>query len=602
MPEIILGDGFAIDANVATKRTVLLGQPESGKTNGATVIAEGLLKLGVPVTVLDWKGDLWGMRSSADGQSEGFPIVIFGGDHADVDIDEADGREIGALVAKEEMPAVIDLSGFGTDTQRRRFGAAFLRAFLQAKKNAVRPHTLLIDEFQQFAPQHPHGEGVSLLSATEQVLGLGRKRGIGVIGTALRAAQLNKNVVEISDLYLFMQIAGKNDVKSIVETLQTRATAEEIAEIRQSIPRLQKGEVVAYSPAWLRILQQQKFRIRETFDSSQTPQVGGEALVAPRAFAKIDAPALSARIAETREAREAEDPELLRARIAQLEKRVSERGDLDAIKAHQATADSMQRRAEAAEGDWRAAITERDYAFAYTLALKNGLRDVILLAEKTLESLGGIAPGEPAQGAVHDNRSADAQQRPSPATRVVTAKASDASALPRVPKSPDEPGTEKITPACVRILTALAQRDPKPLSRRALGFLCGQSPKSSSYTNNLSWLNARGYIRRVADGELELTSIGKAVVPNVGPPATSAAMHAEWLPRFVPAQRRILETLLKAWPKVVDRESLARLSEASPTSSSFANNLAALNSIGVIERVAAGLRAHDDMFPTGKPR
>jgi len=148
-----LGDDFTLDANLATRRGVLLGQPDAGKSNGLAVIAEELLKLNVPVVILDWKGDLWGLRSSADGESEGFPIAVFGGDHGDVTIDEHDGRAIGQVVADERMPAIIDLSAFLTDNARRRFATGFLRSFFAAKRANVAPHPLLIDEYQQLSPR-----------------------------------------------------------------------------------------------------------------------------------------------------------------------------------------------------------------------------------------------------------------------------------------------------------------------------------------------------------------------------------------------------------------------------------------------------------------
>ena len=274
----------------------------------------------MPPVLLDWKGDLWGLRSSAAGDREGFAIAIFGGDHGDVDIDEADGRELGHVVAEEHLAAILDLSAFAKDAARRRFAAGFLRGFFNAKKTNVSPHPLLIDEYQKFAPEKPYEGERDLLSVTEQVIGLGRKRGIGVIGTALRAAGLNKNIVEVSDVYFFMQMAGKNDLAAIGDTIKRVASAEERSALLTQIPQLHRGEVFVYSPAWLRILERRKFRLRETFDSSKTPEVGVQLnAIEPRILALPDIPALRARVAETREKRESEDHEALRRRIRDLE-------------------------------------------------------------------------------------------------------------------------------------------------------------------------------------------------------------------------------------------------------------------------------------------
>lgn len=617
MPEIQLGDGFTINANVATRRTSLYGQPDIGKTNSLTVICEGLLRIGVPVTEMDWKGDLWGQRSSADGTKPGFPVVIFGGDHADVAIQETDGKEIGHVVARESMPSIIDLSGFEHDAQRRRFATAFLRSFLNAKapEQFRTPHLLAIDEAQQFAPQNPYGEGVQLLAATLAVTGLGRKRGIGMLTTALRAAQLNKNLVELADLYLFMQVAGRNDLKAISETLQ-RFDPEEAKELVKRLPRLQKGEVIAYSPSWLGIMEQHRFRLRETFDSSATPEVGAAVVAGPKSFASVDTPALSLRIAATREAREAEDPVALRARIVELEKRVGERGDLNAIKTHQDARDAMQRRAEAAEHDMEAAFADRNTARAQRDKLAGvieSLASVLRLVQTTstaaLDGLAleakeisdGIAPSETAQGGARDSASSESSgiKRAAPGTRVASVVASGATALPSVPRS--SANGEKITPACMRILAGLAQRHPHPVTKTQLGLLADQSPKSSSFANNIYWLNARSYVVR-SSGMIGLSESGRKLVGDVKPVKSSADLIAIFRSRLAPAKQRILDALVDAYPKGLDKERLATLSGQSATSSSYANNLYSLNALELIERVADGLRARDSLFPTGKPR
>ena len=63
-----------------------VGATGSGKTVAAKGGVERLLDRGQRVTVVDPTGVWWGMRTSADGKSPGYNVVIFGGDHADVPI------------------------------------------------------------------------------------------------------------------------------------------------------------------------------------------------------------------------------------------------------------------------------------------------------------------------------------------------------------------------------------------------------------------------------------------------------------------------------------------------------------------------------------
>jgi hypothetical protein len=46
-------------------------------------MVEEFLKAGVHVVVVDPVGVWWGLRASADGQREGLPIVVLGGEHGD---------------------------------------------------------------------------------------------------------------------------------------------------------------------------------------------------------------------------------------------------------------------------------------------------------------------------------------------------------------------------------------------------------------------------------------------------------------------------------------------------------------------------------------
>jgi hypothetical protein len=63
------------------------------------------------------------------------------------------------------------------------------------------------------------------------------------------------------------------------------------------------------------------FRERETFDSSATPKVGGK-VITPQRMAEVDLDALGAAIKATVEKAKADDPKALRAKIADLERKV----------------------------------------------------------------------------------------------------------------------------------------------------------------------------------------------------------------------------------------------------------------------------------------
>ncbi len=62
--------------------SAVIGKTGSGKTYAAKGLVEGLLEAGQRVCIIDPTDVWWGLKASADGKREGYPIAVFGGDHA----------------------------------------------------------------------------------------------------------------------------------------------------------------------------------------------------------------------------------------------------------------------------------------------------------------------------------------------------------------------------------------------------------------------------------------------------------------------------------------------------------------------------------------
>lgn len=73
-----------IPPSAIEKHIAFLGATGSGKTSAAKRgLVEPALDAGRRVCILDPTGAWWGLRLKADGKGKGYPIYIFGGDHAD---------------------------------------------------------------------------------------------------------------------------------------------------------------------------------------------------------------------------------------------------------------------------------------------------------------------------------------------------------------------------------------------------------------------------------------------------------------------------------------------------------------------------------------
>ena len=88
----------ALDAAL-NMHLIVLGKTRSGKSMGLRLLVEHLLDQGKPVCIVDPKGDWYGIKSSATGKSQGYPVIIFGGERADVPLNPRAGVPVAEQIA-----------------------------------------------------------------------------------------------------------------------------------------------------------------------------------------------------------------------------------------------------------------------------------------------------------------------------------------------------------------------------------------------------------------------------------------------------------------------------------------------------------------------
>lgn len=138
-----------IPAAALSQHTIVLGKTGAGKSSVLRLLVESQLAKQLPVCILDPKGDWWGIKSSADGKEAGYPLVIFGGEHADVPINAHAGAQVAELYATGNRPCLIDLGGW-MPGDRTRFFIDFASTLFRQTRG---PRWLVIDEVHNFAPQ-----------------------------------------------------------------------------------------------------------------------------------------------------------------------------------------------------------------------------------------------------------------------------------------------------------------------------------------------------------------------------------------------------------------------------------------------------------------
>lgn len=169
-----VSDDLVLPLEIVTQTQVILAKKGAGKTYTAAVEIEEALKLEQQVVILDPTGAWWGLKSSADGLHPGYAIAIFGGEHADISLEESAGEVIATAIVAKQFSAVIDLSLFRKG-QMHRFLVPFLETLYRINRNSL---LLVVDEADFAAPQKPFGEEARTLGAMQDIVRRGRIRGV----------------------------------------------------------------------------------------------------------------------------------------------------------------------------------------------------------------------------------------------------------------------------------------------------------------------------------------------------------------------------------------------------------------------------------------
>lgn len=599
-----MGEDLRFPLDLITARTTICGQTDTGKTSTAVVLVEEAKAAGAQVVIIDPSGAWWGITSSADGKRPGLDMIVMGGEHGDVPLNEHAGRAVARLVAGQGYSVVLDLDrphfrGWGA---RQRFVADFLGELYEI----VRTHILIvIDEAHRFAPQNARatedeGHVARCLGAVVDVAALARRRGLSLVVITQRLAKLHKDVLELCEVLIAHRLRGNNDRKAAQGWLDD--AGEDVRAIMAAIGRLEKGVAHVSAPT-LGIEGVYPIRPKRTFDSSATVGLGSVAAT-PSTRSSIDLGAVRELLAETIEAVEADDPAHLRQQLADVRRQLAEArdsGHLVAADVDAALADRNMSRSELddiaevlgldanASGSHHAilaAVRElldrpasaglpdsvlAEVRMAYQVADHQGdeARRALAELDDRLGHLGDVLQNR-AGVEVYDGQPVTlalpaAPDRPTPTPR-------EAQAAPQGAPDAPEVASNGLVAGARRMLTVLQRYGP--LTRAELSTLAKSHGGASR--NNLSALRAAGL---VVEESGRVVATGFALGPFT--PYTPEQVAEMYEGDLVAGARRILSVLMRAPDKGFTRSELEGLAQS--RGGAFRNNLGSLRKKGLIE-------------------
>lgn len=437
---------------------------------------------------------------------------------------------------------------------------AFVRSFLDAMVNAPRtlwhPCIVVIDEAHIFAPEKGKSESAS---AVIDLMTRGRKRGFcGVLATQ-RISKLHKDAAAECNNKLIGRAALDLDMKRCAEELGFSSK-----EQQRDLRTLEPGEFFAFGPA----LTPEVRRIRVGKVVTTHPRAGQRAAPLPPPRASVQKVLSELADLPQEAAKQEQSLKDAKARIRELERqiRVSKAENTNTVDV------ARYRKAKAL---YKRASKDISSTVEKLQNLSQREEELFALLGEQCSALGG------------------SDEEIERIERSVPVAASTVTAVAKL---------DGIKPVHDRILSALAELEALRINHPArlqVALFAGYgNTASTGFAKAVSALSSADLIKYPEPGTVALTDAGRDAVAAVQTPRSTEEYHERLRCILKPVQWRVLAPVMSAHPNPISRELAAELSGYSNVASTgFAKSISRLSSLGLIERVGAGMvRASDILF------
>lgn len=317
------GEPVALTLQTLMQTGFMAGGKGSGKTTALKRLFEAAYDAGAQCGALATLGKWWSLRISASGKRRGLAnVYVFGGKYGDVQVTRESGRAIARAVHSKRIHYIIDVEQMRKD-DRQVLMADFLEELMLLRKrdDTKESAVLFLDEMQNIAPQKGRGENAERLKeVTCDFARECRNFGMGMWGSAQRVANVEKDYIGLVDALIVMRITWSGDrdvVKKWVDEKGASRDEDDFTWVKK-LRRLEKGQAYLHVPEQ-DIFQRVQVLMIHTFDATKTAVVG-EKIAKVGQLSKLDVKRLGSELATVVAESEANDPVVLRAKVAELEK------------------------------------------------------------------------------------------------------------------------------------------------------------------------------------------------------------------------------------------------------------------------------------------
>lgn len=546
-----------------SQHIAVLGKTRSGKSSVMRGLVEGLLERQQPVCIVDPKGDWWGIKLGKDGKRPGYPVVIFGGEHADVPINAHAGAHVAELFATDNRPCLIDLGGWMVG-ERTRFWIDFASTLFKLTKGM---RWLVVDEVHNFCPKGKimDPDSGKALHWTNRLASEGLGKGLHMIIASQRPQKVHNDTLTSAETLIAMRVLHPSDRGAVSDWIKGCGDEKLGNMVLNSLAQMGRGEGWAWSPEIGFGPERVKFPMFKTYDSFR-PQTAEDAK-SLKGWAEVDLDDVKAKLATVVKEAEANNPAALRKRIAELERDAKKLATVGHTAA-ELNAEYVRGREEGFEAGRGKELQRVRFLTTDALAHLNALSiftTALVEPHRTIETT--HAPmGRPAQTA------------PTPI---------------RIPRAISGDADTSMVKAERLALTALAQY-PNGRSAVQIAVITGYAVNGGGFRNALGALRTKGFI--TGGGDLMLaTDAGISALGSFDPLPAGDDLRQHWYRQLGKAERKALETLAEVYPGTLSVAQIANRSGYEMNGGGFRNALGRLRTLELIKG-RAEISASADLF------
>jgi hypothetical protein len=517
-----------------------LGKTGAGKSSAMRVIAEHLLDNKRRVAIVDPKGDWWGLKSSADGKSAGYPVITFGNFKepraTDVPINERSGKHVAELIATGNRPCVLGFRGW-MPGQLTTFWLDFAPTLFNANEGEL---NVIIDEIHNFAPKGKimDPQAGKCLHWTNRIMSEGRGLGLTFFIASQRPQKVHNDTLDNCETLIAMRVAHPAARQALKDWIDGNGDPAMGKEVLATLAQLKRGEAWIWSPENNFGPERAQFPMFRTFDSFAPPQT--QKKVSQAGWSEVDLDQVKQKLATVIAEAKANDPKELKAEVARLRQELAKKHVAAPAKSLPPSVDhhAVDRAVKAATAPLMRQIDsirkQAKQSVEIVARLTTSLNAIANLPEQQITNI-AIAPAPPA-----------AITR-KPEVRVSREILEDAGYM-----------TEREMSSTHRKIAAiLAAYYPESIDKSLLASICGKT-LGGGWNGRLSEVRSMGLLEDVS--KLQIRATHECIEKFSGQwemPRTTEEAIAVWAHKLSDTHRGILNRLIEADGEPVSKDELA---------------------------------------------